>query len=286
MRNTSLPYVFLIPALIVLGILALVPTLGAINLSLQDRSLMFKDWDYVWFQNYLDLIKDSRFFNALWVSVKWEVVTVVGTMFIAVVGGVILYEKTFGKWRKILSLLLFIPVLLPKISAGYIWKFMLNPLMGIVNIMITSLGLPHVEFLSSPTYAIYSVAMVDIWQWGTFFAVIVLNLIETLPQSNMDCAKMECNNVLEVYGLVAIPMLRGPLVAITFVKMIESLRSFDLIYTMTNGGPGISTETVDLFAFVTGISVGGEVSYASAISVMMMIITVVLFTLLWKRASR
>ncbi len=286
MRRTSLPYVFLIPALIVLGLLALIPTLGALNLSIQDRSLMFPSWDYVWARNYLDLLDDSRLINSLWVSLKWEVVTVVGSMVVAILGGVLLFEKTSGRWRQVLSLLLFIPVLLPKISAGYIWKFMLNPLMGIVNYFIVSLGLPHVEFLSSPNIALYSVAMVDIWQWGLFFAVVVLNLCETLPQSNLDCARMECNNVFEVYWLVALPMLKGPLVSITFVKMIESLRSFDLIYVMTNGGPGISTETVDLYAYITGINVNGEISYASAIAVLMMVITVVMFTFLWKRVNR
>ena len=286
MRRTSLPYVFLVPSLLILALLALIPTLGALNLSVQDRSLMYKDWDYVWFMNYLDMFKDSRFFNALWVSLKWEVVTVVGSMIVAIFGGVLLFEKTSGRWRQILSLLLFIPVLLPKISAGYIWKFMLNPLMGIVNYFIVSLGGAHIEFLSDPSIALFSVAMVDVWQWGLFFAVVVLNLCETLPRGNMDCARMECNNIFEVYGFVALPMLKGPLISITFIKMIESLRSFDLIYVMTNGGPGISTETVDLYAYVVGINVNGEISYASAIAVMMMIITVIMFTFLWKRVNR
>lgn len=286
MRKTHLPYVFLFPAIFLLGALALIPTLGAINLSLQDRSLMFQDWGYVWFDNYRQLLSDKRLMNSLWISLKWEVMTVAGTMLVALVGGALLFERTHGRWRSVFSLILFVPVLLPRISAAYIWKFMLSPLLGIINITMISLGLPYVEFLSNPSIAIFSVAMVDIWQWGSFFSVVVLNLVETLPQSNLDCADMECNNRFEVYWYVVFPMLKGPLVSIAFVKMIESLRAFDLIYVMTGGGPGISTETVDLYAYINGISVGGEISYASSIAVLMMVITVIMFTFLWKRANR
>lgn len=286
MRKNRLPYFFLGPALFLLLALSIVPTIGAINLSLQDRSLMYKGWDYIWFENYLGLLKDSRFHNSLYVSLKWEIITVTGTLLTAIIGGIVLFEKTSGRWRRFLSLLFFLPILLPRISAAYIWKFLFSPLMGIINIIMVGLGMPHIEFLSNPSIALYSVALVDIWQWGLFFAVIILNLLETLPQSNLDCADMECNNRFEVYWHVALPMLKGPLISITFVKMIESLRAFDLIYVMTGGGPGISTETVDMFAYVTGISIGGEISYASSIAVLMMIITVILFTILWKRANR
>ena len=286
MRKTLLPYVFLFPALVILAALAFIPTVGALNLSIQDRILTDPRWGYIGLDNYKMLFGDKRFYNALMVSLKWEVATVLGTMLTAILGGIMLFERTHGGWRRILSLLFFIPVLLPRITAAYIWKFMLSPLMGIINIGIISLGGSHIEFLSNPAWALYSVAMVDVWQWGLFFAVVVLNLLETLPQANIDCAVMECNNKAEVYWYVALPMLKGSLISITFVKMIESLRSFDLIYIMTGGGPGISTETVDMYAFMSGISVSLDVSYASSMAVLMMIVTVILFTFLWKRASR
>ena len=81
-------------------------------------------------------------------------------------------------------------------------------------------------------------------------------------------------------------MLKGSLITIILIKAIESLRSFDLIYTMTKGGPGITTETLDLYAYQQGIGLRGEISYSSAMSVAMVIITLVIFTFIWKRAQK
>ena len=81
-------------------------------------------------------------------------------------------------------------------------------------------------------------------------------------------------------------MLKGSLITIALIKAIESLRSFDLIFTMTKGGPGITTETLDLYAYQQGIGLRGEISYASAMSVAMVIITIVIFTFIWKRAQK
>ena len=88
----------------------------------------------------------------------------------------------------------------------------------------------------------------------------------------------------EIYAYIAIPMLKGPLISLAFVKMIESLRAFDLIYVMTRGGPGIATETLDMYAFSQGFIESGRISYASSMAVLMMIATSIAFTFLWKRA--
>ena len=81
-------------------------------------------------------------------------------------------------------------------------------------------------------------------------------------------------------------MLKVPIMSLVFIKMVESLRSFDLIYVMTKGGPGISTETLDMYAYAQGIGLMGKVSYASSMAVLMMLATTVIFTLLWKRVAK
>ena len=79
-------------------------------------------------------------------------------------------------------------------------------------------------------------------------------------------------------------MLKAPIISLIFVKAIESLRSFDLVYIMTRGGPGITTETLDMYAFSQGFIEAGKISYASSMAVLMMLITIVVFTIIWKRA--
>ena len=131
-----------------------------------------------------------------------------------------------------------------------------------------------------------TVAIVDVWQWGLLFAVVIVKLLETLPRQPLEAALLDHARTWEVYAYVALPMLRGALISLVFVKMVESLRAFDLIYVMTRGGPGISTETLDMYAFSQGFIESGRISYASSMAVLMMIATTVAFTILWRRVRR
>ncbi|MCD1635789.1 sugar ABC transporter permease [Martelella mediterranea] len=273
----------ILPAMILLIVLALAPTIGAINLSFQDRSLRFPDGIYIGFENYQRLLHDRRFLGALKTSVIWEIATVAGTMIGAAGVATLLYEKTRGQGRNLICLVLLLPILLPRVSAGLIWRFMLSPSMGLINYPLTGMGLPPVDFLANPSLALWAVAFVDIWQWAPFFAVILLKLMETLPKSPLEAARIDHAKPWEIHWFVVLPMLRGPLIMLGFVKAVESLRSFDLIYTMTNGGPGTSTETLDLYAYNQGIGISGETSYAAAMSVLLMVLTIVVFSIIWNR---
>ncbi|QND55132.1 sugar ABC transporter permease (plasmid) [Phyllobacterium sp. 628] len=281
-RKTSLPAVFLIPPLIVLAILAFVPTIAAVNIALQNRELSFPNSSYVWLANFIDLFGDRRFINAIWISLIWEVVTVTATMLVAVLLAIFLFERASPRMRRLISILFIIPVMLPRVSAAFVWKFMFNPLFGLINYPIKLLTGAPIDFLSLPATALASVAVVDVWQWGLFFSVIILKLLETLPPQPFEAARLDNAKTWEVHFYIGIPMLAAPLISLVFVKMVESLRAFDLIYVMTRGGPGIATETLDMYAFSQGFVEAGKISYASSMAVLMMLATIIAFTILWK----
>lgn len=274
---------FLAPALVVLIILAAVPTVYAINVSLQNRTLSAPDADYVWFANYITLFSDPRFLNALWVSAKWEVLTVTATMITGLGLGIAMFEAASPRWRKVLTLLFIIPVLLPRVCAAFVWKFAFHPLYGAVTWPVRALTGETIDVLASPIGAMLAVAFVDVWQWGLFFAVIVLKLLESLPPQPIEAARIDRASRWEIHRFVTLPMLKLPLISLLLVKAIESLRSFDLVYVMTRGGPGIATETLDMYAYSQGFIEAGKISYASSMAVIMMVVTVVMFTAAWKR---
>ncbi|SOD29101.1 carbohydrate ABC transporter permease [Variovorax sp. YR752] len=281
-KKTRLPVVFIGPGLLVLAVLALVPTLFAIGISLQDRELGQADSSWVWLSNYIQLFSDRRFLNSVRVSLVWEVLTVSATMGLAVLLGVLLFQCTTARWRNVLSMLFIVPVLLPRVSAAFVWKFAFHPLFGLLTYPYKAITGEPLDLLASPLTALLTVAFVDVWQWGLFFAVIVLKLLETLPPQPFEAARMDHAKTWEVYAYVALPMLKAPLISLTFVKMVESLRAFDLIYVMTRGGPGISTETLDMYAFSQGFIESGRISYASSMAVLMMVASTVAFTYIWK----
>jgi multiple sugar transport system permease protein len=274
--------VFVGPSLAVLAVLALVPTLFAIFISLQNRELGQPETQMVWLENFAALVSDRRFLNAVRVSLVWEVVTVTSTMLLAVLLGVLMFERCGRRMRQVLALLFIIPVLLPRVSAAFVWKFAFHPLFGAATYPYRAITGEPVDLFASPVPALLTVAFADVWQWGLFFAVIVMKLLETLPPQPFEAARVDRAQPWEIYAYVALPMLRGPLLSLTFVKMIESLRAFDLIYVMTRGGPGVATETLDMYAFSQGFIESGRISYASAMAVLMMVATTVAFTYLWK----
>ncbi|MBK4216848.1 sugar ABC transporter permease [Paracoccus caeni] len=282
-RGRSLPVVFLGPALVVLIVLALIPTIYAINISLQNRTLSAPDSDYVWFANYIALFSDARFLNALWVSLKWEVISVSLTMITGIGLGIAMFEAASPRWRNILCFLFIIPVLLPRVCAAFVWKFAVHPLYGSVTWPVRALTGQTPDVLASPNSALFTVAFVDVWQWGLFFAVIVLKLLESLPPQPIEAARIDRIKGWRVHRYITLPMLKLPLISLTLVKAIESLRSFDLVYVMTRGGPGISTETLDMYAYSQGFIEAGRISYASSMAVIMLVISILMFSTIWKR---
>jgi multiple sugar transport system permease protein len=278
-----LPVVFVLPTTIVLAVLAFVPTIYAINISLQNRELSNPDSRYVWFANFIQLFSDRRFRNSVLVSLTWEVITVSLTMSVAICLAILMFEAASKRARNILCVLFLVPVLLPRVSAAFIWKFAFHPLFGLATYPYKAITGQTIDPLASASTALGAVALVDVWQWSLFFSVIILKLLETLPPEPLEAARLDYASTWDIHAHVALPMLKAPLLGLIFVKMVESLRSFDLIYVMTRGGPGIATETLDLYAFSQGFVESGNISYASSMAVLMMIATSIGFMLLWNR---
>jgi multiple sugar transport system permease protein len=268
----------------VLGVLALVPTIDAVNIALQNRELSSPESHYVWLANFIALFHDGRFLHSMWVSLIWEILTVSVTMIVAIPLAVLLFEAAPPKARNALCVLFIVPVLLPRVSAAYVWKFAFHPLYGLAAYPL-KLALGHpVDLLSDPHTAMATVAIVDVWQWGLLFSVIIVKLLETLPRQPLEAARLDYARTWEIYFFIAIPMLKAPLISLIFVKMVESLRAFDLIYVMTRGGPGIATETLDMYAYSQGFIESGLISYASSMAVLMMAATTIAFTVIWRWA--
>lgn len=284
--RTHLPIVFTVPTMAVLAVLAFVPTVDAINIALQNRELSNPDSVYVGFANFRALFSDPRFLNSVWVSVEWELITVIATMAVAIPLAILMFEATSPKLRNAVCVLFIVPVLLPRVAAAFVWRFAFHPLFGLAVYPLRLITGHPIDLLADPHTAMATVAIVDVWQWGLLFAVVVVKLLETLPRQPLEAALLDHARTWEVYAYVALPMLRGALISLVFIKMVESLRAFDLIYVMTRGGPGISTETLDMYAFSQGFIESGRISYASSMAVLMMIATTVAFTILWRRARR
>ena len=133
--------------------------------------------------------------------------------------------------------------------------------------------------------AFFAISIVDMWQWAPFIAVLLVSSIDFLPREVVDAAELVCSK-FQKFRYVILPLLKPTIFFLILIKILESMRAFDLIYNITKGGPGTATETLDMYAFYRGVLWSGEISYASAMSVVMLVITIVLMNLIWKVAKK
>ena len=260
--RTSLPWVFLAPTLALLAVLSLVPTVAAINLALRNRVLRYPDSEYVGLRNFIRLASDRRFLNAIEVSVLWEVVTVAGAVLVGIALAVFLLER--------------VRPLAPPRVAGADHAGAAAARVGRVHLEVhVRAAHRHPELAArpardrAPRSSPIRISRCTRSRWSTCGNGAVLRGRD--PEAAGDAAARAARSraarlraTWQVHAYITLPMLKAPLVSLVFIKMVESLRSFDLIYVMTKGGPGIATETLDLYAYQQGIGLAGKVSMRRA----------------------
>lgn len=280
LRLRRIYYPFFLPAFLLLLFFSVYSLLGVIVLSFDQIDLRRPDVRGFSALNYLRLMRDGRFWNAIKVSFLWLLATTSGSMSIGLAIALFLFRR-FPVAEPLVSVFLVLPATLSRVGVALIWKLIYRTF-GILNYFLSLLGLELVSFLTEPKLAFISVTIVDIWQWSFLVSFLCLSLLNSIPPNYIEEAMVEGASRWEVHRFISLPMISRGLLSVFFMKLVESLRTFDLVYNLTQGGPGITTETLDLYAFYQGVTIGGEISYAASMSVVMLIFTLVVLTILWR----
>ncbi len=274
-----------LPVLIALLVLCVIPLGGSIYLSLHDRDLRIKrEVNFVGLRNYLELMRDHRFWNSLRVSFSYLGLVTSSSI---IIGLLLTYlcNEFKGKMKGFILIVFFLPFMIPRVSAALTWRFMFFPILGIFSYFARLLNIQPIAFFASPLPAFFAISIVDIWQWAPFITVLLVSSIDSIPREVIDAAALDCNK-FQSFIYVILPLLKPTIFFLILIKILESMRAFDLIYNITKGGPGTATETLDMYAFYRGVLWSGEISYASAMSVIMLVITIVLMNFLWKKTKK
>lgn len=280
-------YLFMVPTFGTLFVFAFYPLLTAVYFSLHDWDLRNAEaMKFIGFSNYTAMFEDARFLNSLRVSAMFLVSTVFGSMLLALVLAPFVHEVARG-WLRTLCLFIFImPAVLPRVGAAYMWRLMYDPTIGIFNYLFSLVGFGPYALLQNSRTALAAIVVIDVWQWGFLLTALVMILLQQVPMELVEAARLDGANTARLYTNVMFPIILPLSLPLVFVKMMESLRSFDFIFVLTGGGPGISTETLDMYAYWQGMGTAGRVSYASAMSLFMVVLSIVLITVVWKSLSR
>lgn len=279
------PYLFLLIPLGVLALVAFIPLFYAIYIATHSIILTAPQLGqpFVGLQNFVRVLTTPRSLHAFLVTSELLLMSV-GTAVILGVGMAVLIYNNFQS-RAWMAVLLVLPMAIPKVVSGLVWNILYNPLIGVINFSLETVGLPAVNWLANSNIALISVAIVDIWQWTPFIILIVLAGLEAVPGNFYEAAKLEGATSWQVFRHITLPLIRPFVTVAVLFRAIEALRTFDYIFVLTKGGPGVATETIDIYAYNTGIAETGDISTATAAALILLVITIIGATY-WVRSMR
>lgn len=263
---------FVVPALILFGVFVAYP----IIYNFQASTL---DWDgasegaFIGLDNYIQLLRDEVFHKTLLNSALWIPLTIIPQAVIGLALALMLDQPVRG--RNIYRAVLFIPAILSPVVVGIVWSQILDPNRGTLAAVADQTGLSFLKFnyLGDPSIAIFTVIGVNIWMFTGFSMLFYLAGLQLIDHSLLEAAKIDGANFFQRTLHIVVPLLRTTHLTLLLLGIIGSLKTFELVYVMTTGGPYHATEMLPTYAFKQGFQVH-EVGYASAISVVLLIIAV------------
>jgi multiple sugar transport system permease protein len=191
---------------------------------------------FIWFQNYVDFMSDPAFWNTVRVSLLYTVLTVGLELVLGLGIALLLQRRTVV--NNIRSLLLMLPLMIAPAIAALMWKLMTNPNFGIMSYLVSLLGFTDFKWASSPQTALFTVVLVDIWVYTPFMMILLLAGLRALPRQPFEAAELDGVPASFVFFRITLPMLTPYIITASLFRMLDSIQQFDIIYAMTQGGPG------------------------------------------------
>lgn len=274
MRHSQfVKYFMLAPAVLVLAATTLYPTIYAFWLSFQQWKLSRSPTPgpFIGLDNYIRAVTDSHFWNSVIVTFEFTIVSVAMSVLIGLAIALLLHRS--GRSSMFMKTLLIFPFAISPALKGFSWRFMLNPYFGILDKIIDTIFPPMADFvwLGNPASALFWLAVTEVWGWAPFIGLVFIGALEAMSEEVFQAAKVDGASTLQVFRYITLPMLKPILIMVTLLKTIFSIKVFDQVVTLTGGGPGDSTETINFYIYKTGFQFF-DMGYASAIAYFVVIL--------------
>jgi len=270
LNNESLTaLLFVLPSLIGFTVFYAVPAVRGLWIS-------FTNWDllrparFIGIENYIKLAQDKEMWNALTVTVYYVLLNIPLQTILAMIIAVMMYRLTKSM---LIRALIILPWLMPPVVVGLIWLWLLDPNIGIINVALKALGFPMIAFLGLPQYAMPSIAMINIWQYVGYTALLIFAGLQSIPGSVYEAASIDGASESQTFWKVTVPLLRPVLVFVIVTSVIGSFQIFDTIAITTKGGPVNATKVLNWYIYEQAFS-RFNMGYATAISIVLFLILI------------
>jgi multiple sugar transport system permease protein len=279
----ALPY--LVPAAVLTAVLGVLPLLALLGFSFFDLSLTRSNSGvFIGLKNYLSIAKDIAFWHALGVTLEIAIETMAFQLVFGVAIALLLNRNLPG--MGIIRAFIMAPMMMAPLFAGLVWRLALSSDFGIIPYLLTLFGWEAPPaFLSDPNWAVHAVVLVTIWQTTPFVVLFVIAALQIIPGELYEAARLDGAGALRLFWSITLPLLRPVLLTIVLFNIIDSVKVFDPIYTLTSGGPGDATESLSYLIYLE-TSTFFEMGYGSALAVVTLVIVSIPVLLILRNNAR
>ena len=268
---------FLLPAGVVVLAVIIFPWLFTLYMSVHE----FKvggDFTFIGLDNYIRLTTDDRF---LWSVVRTLYFTALAVIFPVVLGvaAAVTFHKKFPM-RGIARTIFILPMMATPVAVALVWTMTFHPQLGVLNYILTSVGIPPSQWTYDSVSVIPTLVMVETWQWTPLVMLIVLGGLASLPVDPYEAATLDGASGWDMFRHITVPLVWPHIIVATVIRTIDALKAFDLIFVISGGGPGTSSETMNLFLYLQAFSFY-NMGYAAAVTVVFFVIILLVSLLLF-----
>ena len=273
MQNRIFILTFLLPPILIYTVFVIYPILSGLATSFyQWRGTGAKVW--IGLDNYKRLFSDENFTNALWNTLKYAIVQVPVMLVIALLFAILISGSKKSKWIDFYRSSIFLPYVLPGVAIALLWATIFNPITGLLNIVLESVGLGSLtrEWLGDADTAFWAIVWVKTWSSAGFYTILLIAGISNIPKDVLEAADIDGATRWQKSTRIIIPMLRPVIKVVVIFLMLNGLKMFEEPQLMTGGGPNRGTEPISLYMYEQAFS-NFNFGYASAIGVIFFLLT-------------
>ncbi|WP_244491089.1 carbohydrate ABC transporter permease [Paramesorhizobium deserti] len=271
------PFWFLAPAVFALLAIGIYPMLSALVTSFRRYNITRprEGFPFIGFENYANVLSDQTFWQSLGLTARFFVTVLPFQLLFGICIALLLHRPGLGMLRSLARVSLVVPLATTYAVVGLIGRLIFNRDFGVANQFLNAIGIGGMDWLGSPTGAFIAIAVMDIWQWTPFCALIFLAGLSMVPVEIEEAARLETSSKVALLRHVQLPYLLPGLTAMLILRSADILKLFDMVFVMTRGGPGAATDLVSIYIQRVGFRVF-DMGTASAQAILLLIMTIIL----------
>jgi multiple sugar transport system permease protein len=278
--KSNVKFLFVLPGILWVLAFTIYPLIRSLYLSFTNTR-MGVTRGFVGLDNYIRALGDYRFINSVWVTLFFVACSVLLTVGLGLSLAVLFNRPIRG--QRVFRSLFTLPMFTAPIALGYLGLTIFHEDVGAVNTILRALGVVDLPRWGSDVWtARMAIVLVDVWQWTPFCFLVLLAGLSTLPEEIYEAAVLDTNSGWDTFRFITLPLMAPVLFTVTMLRMVEAFKMLDIPFSMTNGGPGSSTQTMSFYIYLTGLRNFNQ-GYASAMAYFLLIGMLIIGSIFFRR---